>query len=197
MMLCRGLRRYLVSLLLLTVAALSCGFADPSSSDKKPLIVLTELSAAANDTVAEKLASTITSNIELVMKLTGGLRVQRVDYLLPSVNLARTRQYYDQVNADGAVYGSVTAAKSGEYSIELDVWDAAKPDGPTKLEKIIPDLLSAFSVSDNLSLEVASTVIGHQLSEGTLLVEGMGSLPEYSVYADGHLLGRNETSSGS
>ena len=43
--------------------------------------MLTSLNAPEDDPLAEKLAATITSSIELVMRLAGGLVVKRADFL--------------------------------------------------------------------------------------------------------------------
>lgn len=168
--------------------------ANQATASNKPLVILTELSAPSGDTVATQLASTVTSSIGLVMRLTGALRVERVDFLAPSVAFDRALKYYHQANANGAVFGTVKPGVGGSYTIDLTVWNPADTANPTHtIRRRISDLLSSFTIADRLSLEVASTVVGKRLSEGTLVVADVGHLPSYAIYADGHLLGRNRT----
>ena len=180
--------------LVLPLVAPLAAFAKHSPSAGDPTIVLTALIAPAGDPVAERLASTITSSLDLVMHLTGSLTVQRADFLVPTLFLHRAVEYYRQVGADGAVFGSVTPDPNGSYTIDLEVWSAAKANGkPVVVRRTISNLLSSFDVADSMSLRVASTIVGRKLAEGTLLVKNVASLPSFSVYADGHLLGRNQT----
>ncbi|HUX22521.1 MAG TPA: hypothetical protein VMW69_14880, partial [Spirochaetia bacterium] len=51
-----------------------------------------------------------------------------------------------------------------------------------------------FDVADQLSVQVASRAVGQKLELGDLQVQFVGTLPHYSVYADGHLLGRDKSS---
>lgn len=165
------------------------------TTGKPPVVVLTRLSAPTGDGVAQKLADTITASTDLVMRLTGSLTVERADFLVPSVSFDRALEYYRQLGADGAVFGEVQPDHAGGYEVDLEVWNAAKGEAkPTLLRRTISELLSSFDLADELSLQVASTVVGRQLSDGTLVVAGVAELPHYAVYADGHLLGRDRTS---
>ncbi|HUX21091.1 MAG TPA: hypothetical protein VMW69_07605 [Spirochaetia bacterium] len=182
--------------LLLVVLILTTGsvFGQQNGPNPKPLIILTSLSSPAGDTVAEKLAATVTTSIDLMMRLTGSLIVHQVDYLSPTTAFDRAVKYYQDVKADGAVFGSVSAAGVGGYTIGLSIWNAAASDGePAVLRRTISDLRASFDLADELSLNVASTIIGRRLAEGTLMVQGDSSLPQFSVYANGHLLGRDRT----
>lgn len=161
------------------------------SQRSHPLIVLTELSAPSGDTVAQTLASSLTSSLDLELRLTGSLHVERADFLTPSLSLRRAAIYYRRVRADGAVFGSVTRVAGGGYAIDLEVWKAAKPNQrPVEVKRTVSNLLSSFDVADQMSLRVASTVVGRELSEGTLVVRDTLRLPHFSVYVDGHLMGR-------
>ena len=177
----------------LMLAGVPPAAAQAAGSSTHPLIVLTELTAPSGDTVAEKLSSTISASLELVMRLTGSLKVERADFLTPTLSFSRALEYYRQIGAGGAVFGSVTPTSSGGYAVLLEVWNGEKPQAkPVVISRKITNLLSSFGIADRLSLEVASTVVGRKLEEGTLVVTHLGGLSEYSVYADGHLLGRNE-----
>lgn len=170
-----------------------CG--QPPANRSKPLVVITALSAPSHETVAEELARTVTANIDLIMSLSGSVRVQRADFLSPTTALDRAIRYYEQTEAQIAVYGSVTPKTDGGYDISLELWKASVPQGrPVAFRKSIGSVLSSFEASDQLSLEVGSNVVGRQLSEGTLVVENLGDIKQYSVYADGQLLGRNKPS---
>lgn len=167
--------------------------AQNSSGGSRPLIVVTQLTAPSGDAVAEKLSSTITGSIALVMRMTGSLLVERADFLAPSLSFDRALEYYHKVDAGGAVYGSVKPASGRGYAVELVVWNGEHPGAkPTVVRRTITNLLSSFTIADRLSLEVASTVVGRKLAEGTLAVKGLAGLSRYSIYADGHLLARNE-----
>lgn len=157
-------------------------------------VVLTALSSPANDPVSGQLASTITQSVALVLHMTGSLTVERADFLTPTLSFTHALRYYHLVKAGGAVFGSVAPGAGGGYTVTLDVWNAASSAAePTVLERSIDNPLDAFALADRLSLEVASTVVGRRLSEGTLVVDNTDILPHYSVYADGHLLGRNRS----
>lgn len=161
---------------------------------QRPHIILTELAAPSGDTVAEHLAATITSSIDLTMRLAGTVTVDRADFLTPAVSFSRALEYYRQVHADGAVFGSVIPSTSGGYAIDLEVWNSAKGnEKPVVMKWLISNLLSSFDVVDVVSLRVASTVVGRTLTAGTLVVKNVTGLPNFAVYADGHLLGRNKT----
>lgn len=176
------------------VLSAQAAFAQQTASKARPLVLLTKLSAPHNDLVAEKLASTMTSSLEVIMRMTGSVNVERADFLVPTVSFDRALGYYKQVHADGAVYGSVSPAKSGGYTIELGLWNSASSNGkPRVLRRIISNVLSSFRVADSIALEAASTIVGRKLSEGTLVVRNLGSLRQYAVYADGHLIGRNRS----
>ena len=127
------------------------------------------------------------------MRMTGTLTVERADFLTPTRAFDRARRYYRQTGADGAGFGSISSVPGGGYKIDLEVWNASKANAaPTQVVRTITNVLDSFDIADEISLEVASTVVGRKLSEGTLVVENVGQLPSYSVYADGHLLGRNK-----
>lgn len=192
---CRGRSRFPVVLVLVALATTvtPLAFADSSPARAATRIVLTDLASPPDDAVAQKLASTITSSLDLVMQMTGTLTVQRADFLTPQLSFDRARQYYRQAGADGAVFGSISPVPGGGYKIDIEVWNAAKAgEAPTQVVRTITNVLTSFDIADEISLEVASTVVGRKLSEGTLVVEGVGTLPSYSVYADGHLLGRDK-----
>jgi hypothetical protein len=184
----------------LSILALSCLFALAGTETaaaqqqpiKKPVIILTKLAAPADDPVAERLASTLTGSVDLIMRLTGSLEVKRADFLVPGASLERAIEYYKQADADGAVFGSISPGSNGSYNVDLEVWSAGKPNSkPESFHRHITDLLSSFALSDQLSLQVASAVAGRDLKEGTIFVKNTANLTSYSVYADGHLLGRN------
>lgn len=159
------------------------------------VIVLSKLSSSTDDPVAEGLASTITNSIDLMMQLTGILNVQRADFLSPTTAFSRSLLYYKRVHADGAIFGSVKPSGNGIYVVELDVWNAANPTGePEVTVRRVTNLLSSFGLADELSLQVASGIVGHKHAEGRLVVQNTAALASYSVYANGHLLGRNRSS---
>lgn len=160
-----------------------------------PVIVLTTLNAPEDDPLAEKLAATITSSTELVMRLAGGIVVKRADFLTPSLSLHRAELYYEQEKADGAVFGSVSPASGGAYLAKLEIWNASKShERPVSFERKFDNPLEIFDIADELSLEAGSTLVGRKLTSGTLVLNNTGFLPHYSVYADGELLGRDRTS---
>ncbi len=181
-------------ILVLSLAVAGPAVADQASGSSRPRIVLTALTAPARNSVAESLASTITSSIDLVLRLTGSVSVERADFLTPTFSFGHALEYYQQVHAEGAVFGSVTPDARGGYAVDLEVWNGARPsEKPAAISRTISNLLSSFEVADALSLRVASTIVGRRLTEGTLVVKNVTSLPSYSVYADGQLLGRNQT----
>lgn len=170
-------------------------FSQAKGRVSRPLVILTPLTSPPGDTVAETLASTMTSSIDLMLKLAGTVDLERADFLSPTTALAQTILYYRERKADEAVYGTVKPSADGAYRVELDIWSSSKPRGrPTVVRRTMTNLLSSFDVADHLSLTVASTVVGRKLSEGTLLVHNVSDLSDFSVYANGHLLGRNRTS---
>jgi len=188
--------RSLVMLVVFALVLLFPGFvsADQNSTAARPRIMLTELTSPAGDTVAKQLASTITSSLDLVMRLTGTLTVERADFLAPTLAFDRALQYYLQNGVDGAVFGAVAPAPGGAYTIDLEVWNGAQAEKrPTEVKQTISNLLASFDIADKMSLQVASTVVGRKLTEGRLVVKNVGGLSSYSVYADGHLLGRNRS----
>ena len=161
----------------------------------KPTVVLTQLAAPQQDTVATELAASITQSVGLMLQLTGRVSVQRADFLFPNASLERAVAYYRKVGAEEAVYGSVDPAQNGSYVVDLRVWNTSGTR-QLDLKETITSLLSSFSVADAISLKVASAIVGKKLAEGRLVVTGVGRLPAYSVYADGHLLGRNRSQFG-
>lgn len=167
----------------------------PQSSQAGPIIVLTSLNAPEDDTLATKLADTITSSIELVMRLAGGVVVKRADFLTPSLSLQRAELYYKQEGAAGAVFGSVVPASGGAYVATLDIWSSSRSsENPVSFKRTIENPLEIFDISDELSLMAGSSVVGRALTSGTLVLKNTGYLSHYSVYVDGELLGRDRTS---
>jgi hypothetical protein len=160
----------------------------------EPIVVVTELSSPQGDVIAGKLASSITDTIDLILKMTGSMKVVRADFLLPTASFDRALEYYRQVGAERSVFGSVSAGHDGSYTIALQIWSASSTkSSPAKIDRTISDLLNSFSVADQLSIDVASTVVGRTLSEGTLIVRNTARLKSYSVYIDGHLTVRNQS----
>ncbi|HUX20878.1 MAG TPA: hypothetical protein VMW69_06535 [Spirochaetia bacterium] len=189
-----GWRRILVPIFILTFSAAPVAFGQQTPSKSKPVVVLTSLSAPTSDPVAEKLATTIGGSVELLLRLVGNIQVERADFLLPSASIERATEYYKNVGASAAVFGDVRPESGGKFQIELDIWRSVPANvGTTVIKTTVSDLLAAFDVADHLSLEVASTVTGHELSVGTLVVKNLDSLPKYSVYSDGNLLGRDRS----
>ena len=162
-----------------------------AGAPSKPLVVLTRMWSPPGDTVAGALASTITDSLDLVLHLTGSVTVHRADFLDPTISFDRSVQYYKQAVAEEAVYGSITAAPKGGYAVDLEIWNLNLSKA-LSIHREISDLLSSFDLADELALQVGSTVVGRKLSEGTLVVTGTEKLPNFSVYADGQLLGQNQ-----
>ena len=184
----------LAACFVLALVALTQSYAQ-SDSKPKPNVVLTMLTAPTDNTVAQELAKTLTGSINLMLQLTGTLDVHRADFLVPTYSLDRTLGYYKRTGADEAIYGQVTPANDGSYSIDVDIWNASKPgEKPKHIRKHITDLLASFDLSDQLALDAASAVVGHKLTEGTLVITNLNSLKRYAIYANGHLLGRNKAS---
>lgn len=171
--------------------AQQAGEATYRASGGERTVVLTALTAPAGNAVAANLASTIISSVALMMRLTGSITVDRADFLTPTLSFARARKYYSLVKADGAVFGSIEPASGGGYSVSLEVWNASSDKKPTELRRMIRNPLSSFALADRLALEVASTVVGRTLTEGTLILENAPLLPRFAIYADGHLVARN------
>jgi hypothetical protein len=165
------------------------------NSATAPRLIVTELTAPAGDVVAESLAFAITRSLELAVQLSGGIAVEQADSLDPANSFAAALAYYKKVDAAAAVYGSVRPGPGGGYTITLNLWTAAEGDkGPQRYSRSITDILTSFSVADELSLQVASQVVQKKLVEGTLLVRNADGRAGFSVYADGHLVGRNKNS---
>ncbi len=182
----RAVRIFLGLLLLFSIEETVFG----QQASKKPTVVLTQPAAPSHDAVATELAASITQSVGLMLQLTGRVTVQRADFLFPNASLQRAVAYYRKVGADEAVYGSVEPAENGSYVVDLSVWNATGSK-QLDLKRTIANLLSSFSVADEISLKIASAVVGKKLAEGRLVVKGAERLPKFSVYADGHLLGRN------
>lgn len=164
-------------------------------SPNHPVVVVTRLFAPADNPVAVKLASTITDSLELVLRLTGKLTIKRADYLDPTKSFDRALEYYRQVHAGGAVYGTVAPTASGGYTIAIELWNSRTSKAPrTEVRRNINNLLDSFNLTDELSLDAASQVVGVTLVEGTLDIHNTATLKAYAVYADGQLLGRNRDS---
>jgi len=147
--------RSLVMLVVFALVLLFPGFvsADQNSTAARPRIMLTELTSPAGDTVAKQLASTITSSLDLVMRLTGTLTVERADFLAPTLAFDRALQYYLQNGVDGAVFGAVAPAPGGAYTIDLEVWNGAQAEKrPTEVKQTISNLLASFDIADEMSL---------------------------------------------
>ncbi|HUX20269.1 MAG TPA: hypothetical protein VMW69_03450 [Spirochaetia bacterium] len=190
----RGLALFFL-LWILGIAA-EAGFAlQTPPVGKEPRVILTAFTAPDDDPVAQRLADTITESVELMMKLTGSLAVSRADFLTPMLSMKHALIYYRQEHADAAVFGSVQSVPGGGFRAELEIWRAANEGKePTRIVKEIENPLAIFEISDELSLTAASSLVGHELSSGTLVIRNTGSLPHLAVYADGNLLGRDRSS---
>lgn len=185
------------TLAIFVVMVLQPSFAMAQASEKQapPHVVLTGLKAPPGDLVAARVASTITSSLALILRLTNTVTVERADFLTPKYSLPTVIGYYDKVDAAAAVFGTVEPVPTGGYTINVQIWNKEKPNAPLQsFTKTIGNVLSSFSVVDELSLQVASSVVGRKLQVGTLVVDNTSSLPDFAVYADGQLLGRNQSS---
>ena len=186
-----------VPVLVLFLVVIGSGrlFAQQTSGAGGDTVVLTELSAPKGDNVAQSLASTISSSLDLLLKLSGQVAVSRADFLSPEYSFTKALLYYHLQKAKAGIFGQVKPDSSGGYKIGVDIWTTDSKDSkPTVYSRSISNILGVFDVADQLSVQVASKAVGQTLALGDLRVEITGKLPHYSVYADGHLLGRDKSS---
>ncbi len=145
----------------------------------------------ATGTGPEQLAEVVTESLELTLRLAGVEQVERADYLLPTEAPRASIRYYERRRAAGAVYGAVRRNDTGGYAIQAGIWSPEK-EGFSRFEQEIESVFAVFDIADELALDIASEVVGRELSFGTLAIENTRHLEEFGVYVDGQLVARNE-----
>ncbi len=151
-----------------------------------------EGAAAGTDGTAEALARNITNTLELSLRLAAASRIELADFIFPHVSLERARYYYEEVGAAKAVYGSVARAPEGGYRVTTALWTSDRPDAPSTREYRVERVLDVFDVANEIAIQIASEVVGRDLSFGTVRIENANWLPGYGVYVDGNLVARNQ-----
>lgn len=182
-------RRRLAAFVLAVLAAVSA-----PAQDERPRIVLAPIDASEVGTpTALALAGTIEQTLRLTLLLSDAGDIESVRFLLPHVSLRRTSLYFEREEISRAVYGSFSTDDAGALVVEVSVWRDDRPDEPDRFRRVIENAFAVFGLADELALEIGSSIVGRQLAFGEIVVEGVGSLDEFAVYADGQLLGRNAT----
>lgn len=161
------------------------------TSEGTARVVITGFVAGHDDPVAEKLASTIADSIALIVRQTGEMTVEQADFLAPWDSIEKATIYYRQSGAKIGIWGSVRQDPGGAYAVTVNILDVAGGSGPRTVSRSITDLFSAFDISDQLALEVASNVVGHTLVFGTITIGNAAALHQFGVYSDGHLVARD------
>ena len=147
---------------------------------------------AGADGTAEALARNITNTLELSLRLAAAARVELADFIFPHLSLARARYYYEEVGAAQAIYGSIARAPEGGYLVTAGLWTSDRPDAPSSREYRVERVPDVFDVADEIAIEIASEVVGRDLSFGTVRIDNTDWLPGYGVYVDGNLVARNQ-----
>lgn len=142
---------------------------------------------------ADVLGNSITETLELSLRLALDARIDRADFIYPREAPGRARDYYRQVAAGQAIYGTVARDPEGGYLITAYRWRRDEPDVPEATSYRLENVLAAFDVADSIALEIASDVAGRELAFGSVRLENVEWLDDFAVYADGNLLGRNRS----
>ncbi len=146
---------------------------------------------AAEGAGPEQLAEVVTDSLELTLRLAGVPQVERADYLLPSAAPEASLRYYDRRRAAGAVYGAIERDDSAGYTIAAGIWSPDDGD-VARFEQEIESVFAVFDIADELALEIASQVVGRELSFGSVEVANTEHLDAFAVYVDGQLIARDE-----
>jgi hypothetical protein len=163
----------------------------PVASQQPPQgAVLTQFRASG--ATASQLAETITGSLELTLRLAGVPQVRRADYLWPEALPEETVRHYRRLGAATAVYGLVTPRNGGGFVIEATVW-SAETSARARVRNEIDSVFGVFDLADQLALDIAAEVVGRDLSFAEVRLGLPEALDDFAVYADGQLLGRNQS----
>ena len=158
-----------------------------------PRAVLVPLSAPADDRAAEQIAREVTRSLSLMLHLSGSVNLVNADFLDPTVSYERSTRYFRETDAPFALFGRVTAGPDG-YLVTVALWRGELPPlQPKKLTRRVAAPAAAYSAANELALEVVSDALGRKLETATVSVANTGSLPHYSIYADGRLVARDRS----
>ncbi|MFW5729258.1 MAG: hypothetical protein ACOCYG_06295, partial [Spirochaetota bacterium] len=152
-------------------------------------LVLSPFAGPESGTAAA-LAENITRSLDVSLRLAADSSVDFADFILPHVAFDRAEIYYDKVQASRAVFGTVTAEDEG-YVVRAGLWTADDAGRPETREYRVESALEVFEVADRLAVEIASAVVGRDLTFGTIHVTNADALPAFAVYVDGNLTARN------
>ncbi|MFW6329979.1 MAG: hypothetical protein ACOC28_07745 [Alkalispirochaetaceae bacterium] len=161
------------------------------AQENVPPVLLSPLAGAPG--VSQTLAESVTDALELTLRLSINAPLERVDFLTPHIALAPARAYYERVEAERAIFGTVAPRSGGGYVVAVSVWDADEPDLPTESRYEVESALDIFGVADELALQIASDFVGRELAFGDLVIGNLDGLPEFAVYADDNLVARNQS----
>jgi len=149
--------------------------------------------SAASGGTAAVLGTNITRTLELSLRLAVQARVERADFIFPHVSLERARHYYRSVGASKAVFGTVRRAEEDGFTVAAELWTMDAPEHTQRREYRVESVLAVFDVADQIALEIASAVVGRELSFGAVRIENTDWLDDFGIYVDGNLVDRNAT----
>lgn len=157
----------------LVLALWTAGVSALEAQESTARIAVTLL--AAEDSLEETAAS-VTRAIEDLLRQAGAGDVLRLDFLSPHLSIEVAENYYGREAVDVAIFGRIGTDETG-VAVEVGIWRAGQTDLQT--------VSAPVDDSRALVLEAASAVVGRNLQEGRIRVEGDGLPPGYTVYVDG------------
>ncbi len=180
------------SLFFIILMILVAPFALPAQQggeDQDGPLVLSPFAGPEGGTAAA-LAENITRSLDISLRLAADGPVEFADFILPHLAFDRAQIYYDKVNASRAVFGTV-AAEEGGYVVRAGLWTGDESTEPDIREYRVERALQLFEVADRIAVEIASAVVGRDLTFGTVRIANADALPAFAVYVDGNLTARN------
>lgn len=143
-----------------------------------------------DDASIEALAGTATDVVELTLRLVNKYEVNRLDFLAPAADLRTSSRYFRNNDYDHVVFGEFTVDELGQYTFVMSGWNRVNDCVEVRIEQYAESAFEIFDVLDKLKVDFIEQLSGEHIGFGSIKFINQGIEGNYSVYVDGHLLGK-------
>jgi PEGA domain len=181
-------------LILFLICFFAAFYVFPQDGSEKLRIAVVLIENPQLDVGIESLCDTATDTIELTLRLVNKYTVERLDFLMPEINLDRAKLYFKGNSFDNAVFGEIKITEDGEYTFLIKGWeresDSIVVQTRDRSDSVF-DMFDMFDIVDDLTIKFIEELSGEHIGFGKINFINNGSEADYNIYVDGNFLGKN------